>query len=100
MNDSELLQYIRKLIEEKSETLQGRTAWQEHLDRHTTVSAKSIQASEIIRGFSGSWASIYSAFPSDERLEKIADQRTPPNPSREYSKIGQSGVPEIKLCTL
>ena len=98
MNDSELLQYIRKLIEEKSETLQGRTAWQEHLDRHTTVSAKSIQASEIIRGFSGSWASIYSAFPSDERLEKIADQRTPPNPSKEFLKIGQSGVPEINFA--
>ena len=98
MNDSELLQYIRKLIEEKSETLQGRSAWQEHLDRHTTVSAKSIQASEIIRGFSGSWASIYSAFPSDERLEKIADQRTPPNPSREYTKIGQSGVSEINFA--
>lgn len=98
MNDSELLQYIRKLIEEKSETLQGRSSWQEHLDRHTTVSAKSIQASEIIRGFSGSWASIYSAFPSDERLEKIADQRTPPNPSREYTKIGQSGVSEINFA--
>ena len=98
MNDSELLQYIRKLIEEKSETLQGRSSWQEHLDRHTSVSAKSIQASEIIRGFSGSWASVYSAFPSDERLEKIADQRTPPNPSREYTKIGQSGVSEINFA--
>ena len=98
MNDSELLKYIKKLIEEKSETLQDRSAWQEHIDRHTTVNAKSIQASEIIRGFSGSWASVYSNLPSDERLEKIADQRTPPNPSKEFTKIGQAGIPEINFA--
>lgn len=98
MTDNELLVYMRKLIEQKSETLQGRTAWQEHLSKHTVVSAKSIQASEVIRGFSGSWASIYSAFPSDSRKEKIADPRTPANPSREYFKLGQAGVPEINFA--
>ena len=97
MKDSELLTYIKKLIEQKSDTLQGNTAWQEHLDRHTVVSAKSLQASEIISGFSGSWASIYSSLPSEVRKEKIASQRTPPNPSKEYYKLGQSGVPEINF---
>ena len=71
MKDSELLTYIKKLIEQKTETLQGKDAWQEHLDRHTTVSAKSLQASEIISGFSGSWASVYGSLPSELQKEKI-----------------------------
>ena len=97
MKDSELLTYIKKLIEQKTETLQGKDAWQEHLDRHTTVSAKSLQASEIISGFSGSWASVYGSLPSELQKEKISSQRTPPNPSKEYFKLGQSGVPEINF---
>ena len=97
MKDSDLLSYIKKLLERKSETFQGQDSWQEHFDKNTTISSKSIQASEIVRGFCGSWASAYSADPTNSRLDQNIDQKHPANPVAEYSKLGQPGLPEINF---
>lgn len=96
--DKELLEKLRKALEEKGHTTALREPWQEHLDRHTSVSSTaSLQASEIFSDFAGSWAASYQVDPTATDLDKISNERLPPSPAKMTSKLGLPGYPEVNF---
>ena len=100
---------ILKALEDKAHTSDGTAPWEELLRRDTTVpAAKSLQASNIIAGMSGSWAGAWTndygathrpsgVFPVQDSGASEMTSRVPTPLRRETTKLGKPGLPEINF---
>lgn len=102
--DNEQLEELRKALQRAANTQQAREPWQEHFDRNTSSKSKqSILASDIVQGFSGSWAASFNyglgagiTAGIGTKNERRADTASVPVPVRnKTTKLGRRGVPDI-----
>lgn len=100
-DDTQTIEQLRKALEKAAATAALREPWQEHFNRETSAPADAtVLATDIIRGFSGSWASSYNyglgATTSPENVDTFQNQGEIPIPIREkQTKLGQPGFSDI-----
>lgn len=100
-DDTQTIEQLRKALEKAAATAALRQPWQEHFSRETSAPADAtVLATDIIRGFSGSWASSYNyglgATTSPENVDIYQNQGEIPIPIREkQTKLGQPGFSDI-----
>lgn len=93
--DQKTLETLRKAYESAGATQSSRDPWQELFSRDSEVeAARSVLAADIVKGFSGSWASSYNYGVG------IQNEKTNPlsvaSPVRATStKLGLRGVPDV-----
>lgn len=104
--DRELLDKLRKSIEQTGKTRSELDPWQEHLSRGTSVHAsRSVLAASVVEGFSGSWASQFNygfggttRFSGNTTIRNLMDADPLAGPvaiRSKRSKLGLRGTPEI-----
>jgi hypothetical protein len=87
---------LNKANEQKANTSSTKAPWQEALDRHVSIPAsRSVEAAEVLRGFSGSWAATYelgmaATSENDGALGSPALQK-------KQNHTGRPGMPEINF---
>ena len=89
-----LLEDIRKLLEQKGNTKDTLSSWQELMDRRETTTPGSIMAADAMKGFVGSWAASYSFHPSISPTTEAVPVPTTGHTSR----LGLRGMPEINFA--
>lgn len=86
---------LDKALAQRAATSSVKPAWRELMERHNTVAAsKALQAPDVLQGFSGSWASMYSLGGA------VRDEQYPGTPApiqRVSSHLGQPGMGEINF---
>jgi len=88
-----------KAFEKKADTTSQKEPWQEHLERNPSVSAsKSVEATEVLSGLSGSWAKFINRDPSAKNLSATIDAGIPGSHQEKITKLGQPGLPEINFA--
>lgn len=96
MSNTDDTKKLLKALQKKSSTSDNLEPWQELLERNQSISAtKALQASEVIQGFSGSWASLFDYSPYTKIGNRQSDGPTPKRKSN--TRIGQPGLPEINF---
>lgn len=100
--DKEQLELLRKALDRAAQTSPVKQPWQEHFSRNTTAKAgKSILASEIIKGFAGSWAASYNyglgagITASADNVRKADSDEVPVPIRAKTTKLGRRGLPDI-----
>lgn len=89
-----------KALEQKAHTQTGvaaqqRSPWEEALDRHVSVPAsRSLEAAEVFRGFSGSWAAGYEL---GMGASGESGEGGLPALQRKVNRLGQPGMPEVNF---
>jgi len=82
----------------RSPTSPSKTAWQEFFGKFSTVPAsKVVQAADVIRGLSGSWASQWWMGSSLQQGSLAPDPQIPPDQMFQTSHLGRPGMPEINF---
>lgn len=87
---------LNKANQQKANTSSTKAPWQEALDRHVSIPAsRSVEAAEVLRGFSGSWAATYelgmaAKSENDGALGSPALQK-------KQNHTGRPGMPEINF---
>lgn len=108
-DDKRILDILRTAFERGTDTSPLKDPWQEMFRRESSVyGPRSAMAAELLRGFSGSWASSYTyAYGSTVRpsgakvggdLQGVDEQSTAASPPKGVSnRLGQRGFPEINF---
>ena len=91
--NDDLLQKLRKLISEESDTADNRQPWQELFGRNSSVPSRAVRAAEAVRGFAGSWAASYTI--QDGHTPNFGGDVTPVS-GFDY-QLGKRGYPEINF---
>ena len=92
---------LNKAHAKASATRSENDPWQEHFGRETTAQAvKSVQAADIIQGFSGSWAASYAfdwgaGITADGGSEARQDLSVPTPIREKIAKLGQPGFSDV-----